>query len=191
MSQKRLIIGIAGYAGCGKSTAAVYLQSIGFKRINFADRLKDIVSVMFGWDREMLEGETTVSRDWRETSDETWSNVLGMDVIPRKMLRMVGSEMVRDVLHKDFWVKCVEMQVGSTPDLNVVIADIRFDNEAEAVHRMGGKVLLIKRLGVESNGQHSSEAGIDDKLVDLVVQNDSSLESFYEKLSAIATTGEV
>jgi len=54
-----MIIGICGFIGCGKDTVADHLTNEhGFRRESFAGTLKDAVSVVFGWDREMLEGRS-------------------------------------------------------------------------------------------------------------------------------------
>lgn len=56
------IIGITGLIGSGKDTIADYLiTSHSFKRLSFASSLKDAVSAVFGWNRDMLEGTTTAS----------------------------------------------------------------------------------------------------------------------------------
>ena len=69
MTQK-LIIGICGFQGSGKDTVADYLVNThDFRRISFAGTLKDAVSAIFGWDRELLEGRTRESREWREQID--------------------------------------------------------------------------------------------------------------------------
>ena len=50
-----MIIGICGFIGSGKDTAADYLvNSHGFRRESFANSLKDAVAAVFNWDREML-----------------------------------------------------------------------------------------------------------------------------------------
>ena len=58
------------------------------------------------------------------------------------------------------------------------ITDVRFDNEAEAIHRRGGVVWRIVRPGAGlggAEGEHSSEQGIDPSLVDDEVVNDGDL----------------
>ena len=68
------VIGIVGLIGAGKDTVADYLVNFhGYKRESFANSLKDAVAQVFGWDRELLEGRTKQSREWRETRDEWWS----------------------------------------------------------------------------------------------------------------------
>ena len=62
-----MIIGVCGLIGAGKDTIADYLVNIHqFRRESFANTLKDAVSAVFGWDRELLEGRTAQAREWRE-----------------------------------------------------------------------------------------------------------------------------
>ena len=62
------IVGIFGKAGSGKDTIANYMiENLGYIKIAFADVLKDIVSVIFSWERHLLEGDTKESREFRET----------------------------------------------------------------------------------------------------------------------------
>ena len=79
-----MIIGIAGFLGSGKGTLGdILIQDYGFKSIAFADAVKDAVSVIFKWDRSLLEGDTKESRDFREHTDEYWSGKFGYEEIPR------------------------------------------------------------------------------------------------------------
>ena len=65
-----MLIGLVGLIGSGKDTVAERLVSHhGFRRDSFARSLKDAVSNIFGWDRELLEGNTKESRAWREQPD--------------------------------------------------------------------------------------------------------------------------
>ncbi len=53
-----MLIGLVGLIGSGKDTVAERLVSHhGFVRDSFAKSLKDAVSNIFSWDREMLEGK--------------------------------------------------------------------------------------------------------------------------------------
>jgi len=140
-----MILGVTGFIGSGKDTIADYLCTFhGFKRISFAASLKDAVSAVFGWDREMLEGTTKTSREWRELKDEWWSNRLGMDITPRWILQVWGTEVCRNGFHNDIWVASVENKLRNTKD-NIVITDCRFANEVKAIKNAGGYTMRVNR----------------------------------------------
>jgi broad-specificity NMP kinase len=87
-----MIIGICGLIGCGKGTVGDILVDQGFVKVSFADKLKDGVAEIFGWDRAMLEGDTDVSRTWREQRDNFWSDETQMEVTPRLVLQLFGTD---------------------------------------------------------------------------------------------------
>ena len=79
-----MLIGVVGLIGSGKGTVSDRLaEKHGFRKDSFAKSLKDAVSSMFNWDREMLEGKTESSRHWREQPDKFWSEKFGKEVTPR------------------------------------------------------------------------------------------------------------
>jgi hypothetical protein len=141
-----MIIGIAGFQGSGKDTIADYLQNIyGFKRDSFAGTLKDAVSAVFGWDRELLEGRTKESRAWREQVDAWWANRLNMpDLTPRLVLQKWGTEVARKSWHDDTWIASLENKLRKTNN-DIVISDVRFPNEIAAIKRAGGIVIRVTR----------------------------------------------
>ena len=141
-----MIIGIAGFQGSGKDTIADYLQNIyGFKRDSFASTLKDAVAAVFGWNRELLEGRTTESRQWRETVDPWWANRLNMpNLTPRLVLQLWGTEVARKAFHDDTWIASLENKLSKAHN-DIVITDVRFPNEIQAVRNAGGIVIRVVR----------------------------------------------
>lgn len=139
------LIGVAGFKNSGKGTVADFLVAKGYIKISMADKLKDVCSQIFGWDRKMLEGDTDESREWREETDEWWAILLDdPDFSPRKALQLMGTQAGRNVFGKDLWVGAVEKVILENPG-NYVIPDIRFPNEIEMIHRLRGTVARIKR----------------------------------------------
>jgi hypothetical protein len=141
-----MIIGICGLIGSGKDTIADYLQNIHqFRRESFAHALKDAVAQVFGWDRELLEGRTKESREWRETVDPWWSTRLAMPhLTPRYVLQVWGTEVARKSFHDDIWIAALENKLRKTHD-DVVISDCRFPNEIKAIKAAGGIVIRVTR----------------------------------------------
>jgi hypothetical protein len=141
-----MIIGICGLIGSGKDTIADYLQNIHqFRRESFAHTLKDAVSSVFGWDRELLEGRTRESREWREQVDFWWADRLKMpNLTPRWALQYWGTEVCRRGFHDDIWIASLENKLRTTHD-DIVISDCRFPNEIAAIKRAGGRVIRVTR----------------------------------------------
>lgn len=139
-----MIIGLVGFIGSGKGTVAdILVNDYGFKKESFATPLKDAVSAIFGWERALLEGDTEESRRFREKVDEFWSSRLGKTVTPRWALQQMGTEAGRNVFGEAVWVSALERRIQSVE--NVVVADVRFPNEIEAIKSLGGHIIRVRR----------------------------------------------
>ena len=141
-----MIIGICGFIGSGKDTIADYLVNIHqFRRESFANTLKDAVANIFGWDRDMLEGRTRQSREWREQVDPWWAKRLNMpDLTPRWVLQYWGTEVCRRSFHDDIWIAALENKLRNSTD-DIVISDCRFPNEIKSIKAASGIVVRVIR----------------------------------------------
>jgi hypothetical protein len=140
-----MIIGICGLIGAGKDTVADYLVNIHqFRRESFANSLKDAVAYVFNWDRELLEGRTKQSREWREQPDPWWTTRLGQPITPRWVLQYWGTEVCRKAFHDDIWIASLENKIRNSRD-DIVISDCRFPNEIKAIKDAGGIVIRVVR----------------------------------------------
>ena len=141
-----MIVGVSGFIGSGKDTIADYLITFkGFKRMSFAGPLKDAVSAIFGWDRELLEGTTKYSREWREEVDTWWAERLDIpQLTPRYVLQQWGTEVGRRAFHDDIWIASIENKLRTAKD-DIVISDCRFPNELKSITNAGGITIRVSR----------------------------------------------
>jgi hypothetical protein len=141
------IIGLIGLIGSGKNTVAEYLvDQYGFRRDSFARSLKDACSVIFDWERIMLEGNTKESREWREEVDHWWAEKMNMpNFSPRLALQVIGTDALRNNFHPDLWFLTLQNRIRKNPDQHVVISDVRFPNEISFVREQGGILVKVNR----------------------------------------------
>jgi len=199
-----MIIGICGLIGSGKGTVAdTLIAEHDFKKISFADALKDGVATIFNWDRKMLEGDTKNSRDWREKQDDFWSSETGKEITPRLVLQLFGTDCMREGFFDGVWVSLVKQKILNNPTQNFVIPDVRFPNEINVIKELKGEVWQVRRgekplwwataisvnqhiddlqevhsMNIVFPEVHQSEWRwvSDDKDFDIVIENNSTLE---------------
>jgi hypothetical protein len=204
-----MIISISGLIGSGKDTIADYLvNSHNFRRESWAGTLKDAVSVVFGWDRTLIEGKTHESRKWREEPDEWWTQRLGETITPRRILQEWGTDVCRNHFHDEIWIASLENKLRKTTD-NVVISDSRFKNEIESVKRLGGITIRVNRgtdpewvsdylmtgPSIDFRRKHPSihaseysSIGLD---YDYVIDNNSTVDSLFRSVNDLLQSHQV
>jgi len=188
-----MIIGVCGLIGSGKGTVAdLLVERHGFAKVSFADSLKDCVAAVFGWPRELLEGDTEESRRWREQVDGWWADRLGMPKLtPRWALQYWGTEVCRNGFHNDIWVASLENRMRAS-GRSYVIPDTRFPNEINAIRSLRGSVWHVTRGenpawfdafvrdGIEPTDVHESEWRWARGGFDRVIRNDGTLAELGE-----------
>jgi hypothetical protein len=128
------LLGLAGHAGAGKDYTYAALRAnlepgVIVERVAFADGLKFDIE-------EALE---VGPFDLPALRDKPYSPEI------RSLLQWWGTELRRDQYGDDYWIrKGMEMvrEADQWADL-VVITDVRFQNEADAVREAGGMVVGI------------------------------------------------
>lgn len=196
------IIGICGFQSAGKDTLAEYLiNTYGFVKISYAGALKDVVSIIFGWDRQQLEGITSEDRLWREQVDQWWATELNMpQLTPRYVLQYFGTDLFRKHWHGDIWVKVIENKLNKMYKYkNIVITDCRFKNEIDLLKKYNGILINIYRGELPSwfekykNGEeteetkkmHISETDWIRCQMDYTFNNDGTKEQLFQKFESI------
>ena len=159
-----MIVGLAGYAQSGKDTiAAILAEKYGFKRLAFADKVRDLA----------LEVDDTLRTPY---GNEDWDELKKRPEV-RKLLQDIGLG-VRKVLGEYTWIDQVLAQIE--PDTNYVITDVRFPNEIDAIRSKGGKVGRISRMGVSAINDHESEHAVTNAQFDFYIENDGDLQELED-----------
>lgn len=211
-----MIIGIGGEKKAGKSTAAEYLvNSQGFTELSFAYPLKRLCSDVFDvsptyfTDQELKdqpfayplmitdEHIAAIVKLVGATEDSitigqiyALGNV-GLDKIittPRELMQFVGTDLIRECISQDFWVKALAHDIGQL--VNVVVPDVRFASERAFLRSIGATLALVERPGQEHGDKHSSENSLGGREeYDIVFNNDGSIEQLHNNLNFWYTSG--
>jgi hypothetical protein len=161
------------------------VEKHGFKRLAYADTLKEACKTIFGLTDEQVYGD-----EKKEIKDEYWNHT------PREILQKVGTELFRNTLSKelehidkDIWIRSVEKTMLNDIKKGFnkfVITDVRFQNELDFINNNNGITIKVVRPSIMNNNKdyktHMSEALIDCFPTDVLLINDSSLDDLYNLL---------
>jgi hypothetical protein len=175
--------------GSGKTAFANYLvHECGFQRLPLASTLKSMVHTF------LLESGVPDFDALEMISDpdlkETPLQVLNGKT-PRYAMQTVGTEWGRNLFGDDLWVKSTlsKAQALMAQGQSVVIDDMRFTNEADAIRSAGGEIIRIIRAGApKPSATHASEGELNSYHVDHQVSNDSTLECLRQNALRISRT---
>jgi hypothetical protein len=215
-SAMKQTIAISGLAGSGKNEEAnVLISECGWVNVSFADKMKRICKDLYGFTDEQLWGPS----EKRNAPDLRYPRFMKADgevadyLTPRLALQELGSWGRK--CYPDVWAEYAMSVSKKVLDQNasyhhtvglltdpypayqkkavdgVVISDLRFRNELEAVKRNGGKVWRVVRPGAGLEGeyaQHESETEqltIPDSDFDLVIHNEGTLDDLKAKVRSV------
>ena len=168
MTNIPLVIGFAGPAGCGKDTAAAYvdLHLPEYDIRSFASPLKQMLMTGLDLSAEQVDG------DLKELVDSRYNKT------PRYLMQTLDTEWGRYTVNGDLWVNVMRNHIQKNP--HVIISDVRFENEAKLVREFG-VLIHIERVRQISN-EHVSEHGVHYVPGDLSIRNYGTLEEFHALL---------
>ncbi|MBC8227416.1 MAG: deoxynucleotide monophosphate kinase [Gammaproteobacteria bacterium] len=170
---KPALIGFAGKARSGKDTAGAYLvENYQFLRYSFAQPLKDATKIMFHLTDKQIENKEKAAEPWGRS--------------PRELYQLLGTDIARTI-DVNVWVKGADIFKQDNPGRSIVITDVRFSNEAFWIRSQGGIVVFLesKTRGIFEGGGHLSENGLTGEDVDLIIENDGTIEALHVKLEEL------
>lgn len=167
----RPLIGLIGKKRAGKdSVAATLVGEFGFVRYAFADPLK---ATMLALDPYLAEWEGHPVRLSTLIEEHGWERVKDEYPEARRLLQAHGVA-IRDHVDVDVWLRATMRRVEAETR-PVVVTDVRFPNEADAIEAAGGVLVRIHRAAVTSSDTHPSETALDGRRCTFHIDNGGSL----------------
>jgi hypothetical protein len=177
-----MIIGLSGYAQSGKDTIANYLvENYGFTRVAFADPMREALYALNPriYDIPELSG---VSLQWL-VDRMGWDFVKVDSPETRGLLQRFGTEVGRKLWGENFWVDKAMEKIDNLD--RVVVTDVRFPNEYDAIKNSDGQVWRVSKPGVSAVNAHASETSLDDFFFDWTIPNYGTKEDLYSIIDNI------
>ena len=168
---------MSGYARSGKDTVAELLcLNYGYKRVSFADPMRQALYVL----SPKLDNIVRLS----EYVDDYGWDVAKQNQEVRRLLQVFGTEVGRKMFGLDFWIDIALKDLSG--DTQVVISDVRFPNEADAIAKLGGSVWRINRKNHSAVNGHASEHAMDNYMFSHVIYNDGTLDDLSDEVFMLA-----
>lgn len=179
-----LLIGVTGVAQSGKTTLGkLIVERNGFQHHNFADTMRDFLCAVnpiieeqvIQIDHETEKVEVSVIRVKDIVGEIGWEGAKVEYPEVRQLMQRLGTEAGRNLFGENFWVD--QLFLRHSPN-NLVITDVRFPNEAQAIKNRGGIIVRIKRDGYEPVNGHISETAYTDQ--DFILYNNGTPDELYK-----------
>lgn len=169
------VFGAAGYAKTGKDTMVDhFVMHHDFVKIAFATPFKEALGFMFDLTEEHLYGSL---------KDITMPE---FGKSPREMMQMLGTDLCRAFVRDDIWHIMVAenvMLLNAQGYAKVGISDVRNDHEAGLVRDVfRGTMWHVRKSGSKPVNGHVIEKGVTIFDGDKVVDNDGTLDDFYQAI---------
>jgi len=175
-----MIIGLSGYSRSGKDTVAGMLIGLhGYENVAFASNIRKLLYEM----DPFINDGNPVFRLQDLVDSQGWENAKTTAPEVRRLLQDLGVG-ARALFGEDFWVKQALGQYKPTD--NIVITDVRFQNEAEFIKGFpGAQIWRINRPGVGPVNDHISETDMDLWDWDVVINNNSDMQNLISQIKSL------
>jgi hypothetical protein len=173
-----MIIGLSGYAQSGKDTVAELLcLNYKYHRRAFADPMRDAIytlnPIVFNLNSRVADLVDEYGWDVAKANPEV-----------RRLLQVFGTDVGRKMFNENFWVDIA--LAGLNDKHRVVLSDVRFPNEAEAIKNLGGQVWRINRHNHAPVNGHKSEHAMDNYMFKHVLYNDGTIDDLADEVFMLA-----
>lgn len=175
------ILGMVGKLQSGKTTISRYLREREVEVgeyifiFSFASLLKEMI---------LKSGLCSKEELWNKKTD-----------FSRLMMQKIGTDIIRDQIDPDFWVKKMKEKIKETkryePNSIIIIDDVRYKNEASFIKEFkNSKLIRINRPSINSKSNHRSETEQDEIVVDFTIENIGTLDDLKKISKTILIKGD-
>lgn len=195
MSKNKIILGATGFAQSGKDTFGQYLvEKYGFTRVSFAEPVYESYWRLNPWiplsyseilQYEIFGAECTLLRLQDVVSRIGWENAKKIPEV-RQGLQRIGTDCGREIHDEDCWINIGKRKFEGLE--KVVVSDIRFMNEADAILESGFEkayIVKVNRSGVGPINDHKSDAGLPQDYIDLELDNSGTIEDLHKNIDKL------
>lgn len=229
--KENLLIGVGGLRNSGKDTVTNIMDYIfrnGITRadykkwivnginntvyknqtIGFADGIKDILSRLFGINRDCFDNRIYkdelyyhlgkrqfISNEAVEKEhvcivhSQMINTTLGLNgyidanycIKLRTLMQWFGTEIGRYQIYDEVWINDTIRRANEMRNRHnyCFVSDVRFGNESEAIHKAKGIVILIQRPNIIQDNHPSEELNFE---YDFIINNDGSLMTLFYRI---------
>ena len=168
-----MIIGITGPARSGKDTVSKIITDIytSYKIKSFAAPIRLIIANLIGITDSIIFD-----------SIKDIPHILLNNKTPRYAMQTLGTEWGRYMISDTLWIDtCL-----NTNDTNIIISDVRFENEAKAIKEKNGIIIKVTRPNIKiQESLHISEKGISDDYIAYNIDNSGDINDLKQKVITI------
>jgi len=191
-----MLIGLNGFKNSGKDTVGnILVDKYDFKKIAFADKIKESASALFGvpiekWDEWKNDDKIFISVF--KSGENIWTPSKNFEqwiFSARTFLQRYGTESHRDIFGENFWIDYALKDINKLD--NFVITDCRLENELKVIRDLGGSTIKIIRETNNPKDTHITELEPNTKFIDYVLYNNGTLidlEKTVDEIVVLLTT---
>lgn len=167
------VIGLHGLARSGKDTVAHFILSTrGGHVYSFADPIRAMLRPL---------GIDMSDPYWLARKEEI---IPALGTSPRRLMQTLGTEWGRELINPNLWLILAKQRLLAYGP-GMIVADVRFENEADWIRSQGGRIIHIERPDAMAVAAHASEAGVAFKDEDFRIINGGTLEDLQHTVREI------
>lgn len=174
-----ILIGLTGKKFHGKDTAALLIKencnSNNVSFLSFAEPIKKALSIVHCIPEICFNEPNLKEIPMKELNNKT----------PREMAQWFGTDIYRNQFDQNIWLTNMSKRIKNCDSDIIIVTDVRFDNEAQIIKDLGGKIILVdasERVSYKTDN-HASENGISNEYIDDILYNNTSIKDLKNQIN--------